>query len=501
MSRFPQLLHAALLLSVPSACVSSTAIQQPTDHPEIAALAATWAEQFSHEDGDQTHIRGQVDAALACGDTASAVNGVLSLLASDPDRPDDLLRLVVASHARHPHALSARQRQVVLDVVSKHAPNAPMLALGQAWEVLEADPQQTMDMLEAAVATPFDDVLRLAALQATGQPSTVVAEGLLEDCPGQPMACESLTAFWLQEQAPAEALLVAEACLAAGPQPTTTPRMHARALDAVGLFAEAADAYQELGMNTHAAAIRMQEGWADDAQVDALLDPQTPDGVLHRLWWALITDRPAAVEAGLSSLREQPVTGEAFDLALAAGELYVGNPAAALSVLDGSDAQAANVLRARALWRLEQQGEALQILAAARLDMPWNLRVALLELSYLSAVNPEQATALQRQFSARHPAEIAAVSWYRNREIPWTVIVPDAALTTGDTALLQPKLDVLLDTPAGNENSPLIEDLRSVQQGLAGLADGAECAACVAVGKRHPHAVGLQRLIISQRRP
>ncbi|MFT4980155.1 MAG: tetratricopeptide (TPR) repeat protein [Myxococcota bacterium] len=462
-------------------------ITRPTDRESIHQLAGQWHDRWPQIPGTPQEYRDRGLDALMVGDGAGAVTALTRALAVDPESSDALLMLTIASLSGVDAGLSAEQRDDIRAVVSELEPEHPLLPVVAAWS---ASPAEALSLLGEPPDHPLGALTRLRALVAQGADASAAAEVLLDSTPGHRQGCEIAGRAQLQSARPAAALAVLESCAAAGASGGVLTRLRADALDGCGLFMEAAEAYQEAGADSHAAAIWIQEGGAPDAEIDALLEPGPPDVALHRLWWALLRGDEASILAAEEVLASSGASGLEFEIARAAAALARGNAGETLSLVDGMTAPQAHALRARAHLALGDTASASAAVDAALVLIPWQVRLQLLE------VVVEGDGALRE----RHPIEVAAYSWSRHRDMPWSALVPTAELPVEGRELLVPQLEPLWSHQAGGGGGELVAGVLAAQAELSAGRRAEALEVLEALGEGYREAAGIQRLMVEVRR-
>lgn len=476
-------------------------IEKPTDRESIHQLAQGWSAQWPQVAGPAQAHRDRAQAALLASDDPEAIKELTRALALEPDNIDALLMLVLASQSGAAGALTPEQQEDVREVVDELEPSHPLVPVVAAWTATEG-PQAALAALGAPPDPPLGALVRMMTLRAEQQDASDAAAAVREVAPGHPIACELVARRQIDRSQAAGALEVLGECAEAGATGAALDRLRADALDRAGLFQEAARLYRDSGLDTHAAAIFIQEGGAGEADIEALLPPGPPDAALHLLWWGILSSNADRIARARAELEASSVGGLPFEIAAAAAALAQGEPSAALERLGELEAPQAHALRARALLALGDVEGALGAVEQALALVPWHPRLQLLEVSILEEADPEAAAGSLTAALGRHPVEVAAYSWFRHRDIPWAALVPTAELPVEGRLMLVSQLAPLESYAQGEagQGGAVVEGVLAAQALAAGGDVEGAIGRLEGLGESLPDAAGVQRLIVALRR-
>jgi tetratricopeptide (TPR) repeat protein len=192
-------------------------------------------------------------------------------------------------------------------------------------------------------------------------------------------------------------------------------RQQADFYDGIGLYKEAHGIYEENELFGHMVIVAAQEGWYSKYEDLPLehLDIQVLDGVVHRIWLAILFQKEEQIRELLPLIqgKEEPFTWAAAG----AGYLSIGEPKAALERLETASGVVVDVLRSRAYISLNQKEKARPLIESALVQMPWNPWI---QLVYEDAF-PDQRTSLEN----RDPLSFLITGSFRERQRPWPLIV------------------------------------------------------------------------------
>lgn len=442
-------------------------VKDPADTEAVFQLLTTLQERYPQAPGPPQRYRAEADAALRDGHWKVAEERLGMALALAPDDVDALLQLAILAGRRPPpEILDDDVLDGVIEAVGRTRPSHRLLPAARAWRRLRADdPNSALTVIGEGPATLAAHQARLEALSRLDRPTLEAAQAVLALDPGDRAACTVAGRQLGVAGRPWQASEVLERCLRIreGEGSPSWHRLLGRLNDQLGDKEGALAAYGAGGFMLHAGQIRLQDGEAPgQGFAAALAEAPGPVRAQQGAWAALLMGDLSEGEQLLAALEEVEGAGAELRLVKAALRLALGLTTDGLRELEDLDGPEAHVLRGRASWEAGDTEAAWAFSDLALAQQPWNPAIYRLRASWAADSGDAAISEVMSTMESVDPWEWAAHGGWRDRDVPWEVLVPepwpemDAQQQARLAALLAPEPKERL-VPSGLEGTAALD--------------------------------------------